>query len=315
MATEVSVKPEPTDESLESHTEQTRTLRSFGTSFSRRFQYRDTIAQDPEPCLKVDPDYPPPRAPTPRKRSQPDSPRSVSPRNKRSAGYAPPSRYAHLDKLQDKLEPNLICVFIGNNPGVMTAEKGHAYAHPSNLFWKLLYSSGCTNRRCRPEEDGDMPRLYSMGFTNIVERPTRNISELAATEMINGTPILEAKIRQYRPEAVCIVGKGIWESIYRHRYGRKLPKGEFEYGWQEDEQFNMGVAEDNDPAGPWPGAKVFVASSTSGLAASTSPAEKTELWGRFGAWVSERRAERAEQAAQSMTVKTEPEVTDELYEH
>lgn len=64
---------------------------------------------------------------------------SPSPRKKsRSPGYAPPSTYAHLPELRDVLEPGLICVFIGLNPGIMTARSGHAYAHPSNLFWKQV---------------------------------------------------------------------------------------------------------------------------------------------------------------------------------
>lgn len=91
-----------------------------------------------------------------------------------SSGYAPPSKYAHIDNLlTDSLAPNLITVFIGVNPGIRTATTGHAYNHPSNLFWKLLHSSGCTSRRCRPEEDGDLPRLYSLGLTNIVSDPQK----------------------------------------------------------------------------------------------------------------------------------------------
>ncbi|RYC55770.1 hypothetical protein CHU98_g10429, partial [Xylaria longipes] len=81
---------------------------------------------------------------------------SPSPRKKRSrvaSSYAPPSAYAHLAPLIDVIAPNLLILFIGLNPGVQTARTGHAYAHPSNLFWKLLYSSGITPVPCRAEED------------------------------------------------------------------------------------------------------------------------------------------------------------------
>lgn len=30
---------------------------------------------------------------------------------------------------------------------------GHSYAHPSNRFWKLLHSSGCTTYLMKPDED------------------------------------------------------------------------------------------------------------------------------------------------------------------
>lgn len=223
-------------------------------------------------------------------------PNSPSPAKKRRtpSKYAPPSKYAHLPVLKDIVEPNLICIFVGTNPGVRTASAGHAYAHPSNLFWKLLYASGCTDRRLRPEEDVDLPRLYSMGNTNIVERPTKDAAELSKEEMVAGTPILDAKFRKYKPEAVCIVGKGIWEAIWRYRYGRAPRASEFRYGWQ-DEKENMGksdVGELDDNGNVWRGARVFVTTSTSGLSASTRPAEKEAIWKPFGEWVKGRRAKR-----------------------
>ncbi|GAB7344172.1 hypothetical protein MBLNU457_2064t1 [Dothideomycetes sp. NU457] len=222
--------------------------------------------------------------------------RSPAKRKRESSKYAPPSKYAHLAPLVDILEPNLICVFVGTNPGVRTATSGHAYAHPSNLFWKLLHSSGCTDRRCRPEEDVDLPKLYSMGNTNIVERPTKDAGELSKAEMAEGTPILEAKFRKHRPEAVCIVGKGIWEAIWRYRHGKNPSKDEFHWGWQ-DESENMGKTEpkNNDAAEDWNGAKVYVTSSTSGLSASLRPPEKEAIWKPFGEWVMARRKERQSQ--------------------
>jgi G:T/U-mismatch repair DNA glycosylase len=226
-------------------------------------------------------------SPSPKRKSSTLAP-SPSPRKKSRSpsGYAPPSTYAHLPELRDILEPNLICMFVGLNPGVQTARSGHAYAHPSNLFWKLLHSSGCTTRRCRPEEDGDLPRLFQLGNTNIVSRPTKNGSELSKAEMDASVQTLEDKVRAFRPEAVCLVGKSIWESIWRARHGRSIRKEEFRYGWQDDRE-KMGVDAD------WRGAKVFVATSTSGLAASLLPAEKERIWRELGIWVEQRRSERS----------------------
>ncbi|KAF2483511.1 uracil-DNA glycosylase-like protein, partial [Neohortaea acidophila] len=203
-------------------------------------------------------------------------------RRRESSRYAPPSKYAHLPPLTDILEPNLIGVFVGFNPGVTTAATGHSYAHPSNMFWKLLHSSGITDTRLRPEQDVDLPRLCRMGNTNIVERPSRNAGELSKAEVVAGTPILEAKIRRFRPEAVCIVGKSIWLAIWRWRYGREMRKEEFAYGWQGEGE-RMGGEEG------WEGAWVFVATATSGLNASLKPAEKEAIWRPFGEWVRRRR--------------------------
>ncbi|OAQ76149.1 mismatch-specific thymine-DNA glycosylate [Purpureocillium lilacinum] len=215
---------------------------------------------------------------------------SGSKRKRASTGYAPPSTYAHLPHLPDAILPNLIVLFVGLNPGVQTARTGHAYAHPSNLFWKLLFSSGITPRPCRADEDRQMPALYALGNTNIVARPSRNGSELSKQEMDDGVAALEDKARKWRPECMCIVGKSIWESIWRVRHGGSKVGGAFKYGWQ-DESENMGVID-----GEWSGAKVFVATSTSGLAASLSPAEKQAIWNELGSWVKKRRAEREAEA-------------------
>lgn len=207
-------------------------------------------------------------------------------RRRQSSKYAPPSKYAHLPKLTDILEPNLIAIFVGFNPGIRTATTGHAYAHPSNMFWKLLHSSGCTETRLRPEQDVDLPLLCSLGNTNLVERPSKDVGELSKAEMAAGTEALEEKVRQFRPEAVCIVGKTIWQSIWRWRYKREMKRAEFKYGWQDAKQ-RMGKTTD------WKGAWVFVATATSGLSASTKPHEKEAIWKPFGEWVQQRRQHRA----------------------
>lgn len=194
--------------------------------------------------------------------------------------YSPPSR------LRDSITPNLILLFIGVNPGLLTGSTGYAYAHPSNLFWKLLHSSGITSIRHPPSDTYKLPELYSVGNTNIVERPTRDASMLSKAEMDAGVAILEAKIAASRPEAVALVGKSIWESVWRVRHGRNIKKEEFKYGWQDDDE-NMGRCDG------WDGARVFVATTTSGLAATMSMQEKQAVWNELGAWVKRRREERS----------------------
>lgn len=126
-----------------------------------------------------------------------------------------------------------------------------------------------------------------MGNTNIVERPTRDASMLSRAEMNAGVPVLEAKIAAQRPEVVGLVGKSIWEAIWRVKIGRPIRKEEFRYGWQ-DESMNMGRVEGEHG---WKGARVFVATTTSGLAATMSMAEKEAVWKELGVWVARRRQE------------------------
>ena len=123
-----------------------------------------------------------------------------------------------------------------------------------------------------------------------MERPTRDASMLSKAEMNAGVPVLEAKVAAQRPEAVCLVGKGIWEAVWRVRKGKAIRKEEFRYGWQP-EQENMGKGNG------WHGAPVFVATTTSGLAAGMTPKEKEAVWAELGQWVVRRRGERAATAA------------------
>ncbi|KAI1202858.1 DNA glycosylase [Nemania serpens] len=272
-----------------------------------------------------------PVSPSPSKPSSAGGGRDKSSPKKRvraSSSYAPPSTYAHLPPLVDVTAPGLIVLFVGLNPGVQTARSGHAYAHPSNLFWKLLYSSGLTPVPCRPEEDRTLPARFALGNTNIVARPSRNGAELSKAEMDDGVAVLEAKCRRWRPEAVCVVGKSIWESIFRVWNGRNLAKGQFEYGWQAERMGAVPPPRDSATArvqmrespsdgaaaaegregnpgdenvggdvddGPWEGARIFVATSTSGLAASLRPEEKERIWKILGDWCVQRRRERERQ--------------------
>ncbi|KAL4941895.1 uracil-DNA glycosylase-like protein [Aspergillus oleicola] len=217
----------------------------------------------------------PPASVTPRSRS-----RSVN--NLRRQISSPSSLPTSL--LRDTIPPNLTLLLVGVNPGIATGQTGFAYAHPSNLFWKLLHWSGITPIRHPPSDTYKLPELYNIGNTNIVERATRDASMLSKAEMDAGVPILEAKIAAQKPQVVCLVGKSIWESVWRARKGRAIRKEEFRYGWQDTEE-NMGVCVEDG----WEGARVFVATTTSGLAAGMSMAEKRAVWDDLGAWVVPRR--------------------------
>lgn len=213
--------------------------------------------------------------------------------SKANSRYAPPEKYAHLGGVTDAFTKGLISIFIGLNPGIATATAGHAYASPSNHFWKFLYSSGLTpDRQCPPETDTHLPRLYSLGNTNLVARPTKDQAELSKTEMDANVEVCEEKVRKWQPESVCVVGKGIWESIWRAKHGgQKITKDEFVWGWQVDAERFGGV-----PEVGYEGARVFVVPSTSGLVAGYSMEFKRAIWKELGDWVQQRRVERGETA-------------------
>jgi mismatch-specific thymine-DNA glycosylase len=204
------------------------------------------------------------------------------------------SVYAHLNGIPDALDYNLIFMNVGTNPGVMTATTGHAYAHRSNRFWKYLFQSGITNRLCRPEEDQDMPKLFTFGLTNIVGRPTKTGDELSKEEMREGVIALDEKAFKYKPGAILILGIEIWKQVYHKRKGKPIKPGEWSYGWQ-DSSMNFGKRSG------FKGVPVYLGTSTSGLSTHPSNEEKARIWKEFGDWVNEQRAIRA----QAVTVKSE----------
>ncbi|KAI1334239.1 DNA glycosylase [Xylariaceae sp. FL0016] len=270
----------------------------------------------------ISPRPPQPQPPSLKRKASPSpSPPKTTTTKKRTrkpTTYAPPSTYAHLPLLPDALAPNLLILFIGLNPGLATARTGHAYAHPSNLFWKLLLSSGITPYPCGAADDRALPARLGLGFTNIVARPTRNGGELRNAELDAGVGALEAKCGVWRPEVVCVVGKSIWESIVRVWRGKGLAKGEFEYGWQEERMGAVprrgaggkrGIKEEEEEKGkddaegtPYDGARIFVATSTSGLAATVSREEKERIWKILGDWCVQRRKEKMEKGEDAMAV-------------
>ncbi|KAI8853300.1 uracil-DNA glycosylase-like protein [Chytridium lagenaria] len=141
--------------------------------------------------------------------------------------------------------------------------------------------------------DEHLPAMYRLGTTNLVKRPTRQSSELSKQEMEESSPILEAKIFEYRPEAVCFVGKGIWEAVYRVKTGMKALPKDFKFGWQS---LRLGIQSNEDEEGVevWGGARVFVTPSTSGLVAGYTREFKHQIFKELGDWVNARRQELGE---------------------
>jgi len=121
--------------------------------------------------------------------------------------------------LRDVAGPGLDVLFVGINPGVMSARAGHHFANPANGFWPLLHDAGFTPRRLSPQEDRTLLD-FRLGVTNLVARTTAGVSDLTREEMRAGAAILARKIRRWRPKAVVFVGLTAYDAFSRWR-GRK----------------------------------------------------------------------------------------------
>lgn len=124
--------------------------------------------------------------------------------------------------LPDILEPGLDLIFVGINPSIYSATRGHYFARPSNRFWACLNQSGLVPERVGPEDDTRLPS-FGIGLTDIVKRATHDAAELSAAEFAEGREMLRGKLIAYAPQAVCFVGKLAY-THYRRR--RRFPFGE-----------------------------------------------------------------------------------------
>ncbi|MFO1434624.1 MAG: G/U mismatch-specific DNA glycosylase [Candidatus Competibacteraceae bacterium] len=119
--------------------------------------------------------------------------------------------------LPDILAPGLRVLFCGINPGLYSARVGHHFARPGNRFWPTLYAAGFTTHRLIPAQEHEL-LTYGYGLTNLVARATASAAELTTAELIAGGRRLLAKVQQYQPQIVAILGV----SAYRTAFSRPL---------------------------------------------------------------------------------------------
>lgn len=118
--------------------------------------------------------------------------------------------------LPDILEPGLDLVFVGINPSVYSAVRGHYFARPSNRFWACLNQSGLVPERLTAADDVRLPR-FGIGLTDIVKRATHDAAELSRAEFLEGRDALRDKLLTVAPAAVCFVGKLAYQHYSRRR--------------------------------------------------------------------------------------------------
>ncbi len=122
--------------------------------------------------------------------------------------------------LRDVIAPNPRVLFVGINPGLRSAQVGHHFAGPGNPFWRILHAAGLTPVQLGHDEDQRLAE-FGMALTNLCPRPSREASELTATEIAAGKRALLRKIRRLRPTVVALVGV----SIYRQLFPASSSKG------------------------------------------------------------------------------------------
>jgi TDG/mug DNA glycosylase family protein len=120
--------------------------------------------------------------------------------------------------LRDRIKPGVRVLFVGINPGIRSALKGHHFAGFSNRFWRLLFESGLVPEPLTFAHDDRLPE-FGFGITNIVARPTPGIDTLTPAEYADGRVRLTRKVRRYRPAIVAMVGVTVFRAMFPERKG------------------------------------------------------------------------------------------------
>jgi double-stranded uracil-DNA glycosylase len=173
-------------------------------------------------------------------------------------------------RLEDRIGPGLVVLFVGINPGVRSATIGHHFAGYSNRFWKLLFDARLVPELLRAEDDTRLLE-FKYGITNLVPRPTPGIDTLRPAEYVEGLEGLKVKVRRWKPPIVAFVGVTLFRSIFGIPSGKAVS-----LGLQRTERFE--------------GARVFVLPNPSGRNANFSYAEMLDAFVRLKAQVSRLRS-------------------------
>lgn len=125
-------------------------------------------------------------------------------------------------------------LFAGINPHPGSDARGVPFSN-NKLFWYLLSRAGLiaeTEQELRQDAllqemyHTRFNQVYGLGFLNLIDRPTKDITLLVRGEEQAGRERMEKVIKKEKPNVVCFVGKVVYEKWS----GIK----KFDFGWQED---------------------------------------------------------------------------------
>jgi TDG/mug DNA glycosylase family protein len=124
-------------------------------------------------------------------------------------------------EVPDLIGPGVRLVFVGINPGLMTAARQIHFGNPANRFRPALVAAGLLE----PPPNGvpgmtedDLAALLArgVGITNLVPYATARADELTQAQLLAGRERLESFVAVHRPRVVAVLGI----TAYRTAFGR-----------------------------------------------------------------------------------------------
>jgi len=113
----------------------------------------------------------------------------------------------------DVLAPDLRIVFVGINPGRVSAAARAHFANPRNDFWRLLHAAQLTSRLYEPAEQLSLLE-EGIGVTNAAYRTTPGSGDLRRADFAGSAERLERIARELRPGWLAFVGKAAYRGAF-----------------------------------------------------------------------------------------------------
>ena len=149
-------------------------------------------------------------------------------------------------EVPDVLAPDLRIVFVGINPGRVSAEAGAHFANPRNDFWRLLHAAQLTSRLYTPEEQFSLLE-EGIGVTNAAYRTTPGSGDLRRADFADSAGRLEQIAHELRPRWLAFVGK----EAYRGAFGKRAALGLQEGTLGDTKLFVLPSTSPANAAVPW----------------------------------------------------------------
>src|SRR4051812_45936890 len=149
-------------------------------------------------------------------------------------------------EVPDVLAPDLRVVFVGINPGRVSAAARAHFANPRNDFWRLLHGSRLTSRLYDPTEHFALLD-EGIGVTNAAYRTTPGSSDLRRADFAGSAERLERIAGELRPRWLAFVGK----EAYRGAFGLRPALGLQERTLRDTRLFVLPSTSPANAAVPW----------------------------------------------------------------
>jgi len=149
-------------------------------------------------------------------------------------------------EVPDVLAPDLRIVFVGINPGRVSAAARAHFANPRNDFWRLLHAAQLTSRLYQPAEQFSL-LAEGIGVTNAAYRTTPGSGDLRRADFAGSAERLERIARELRPGWFAFVGK----EGYRGAFGARPELGVQDRTLGDTKLFVLPSTSPANAAVPW----------------------------------------------------------------